>query len=152
MCNGRSMAASTTKLGVGVALLAAVIGIGVYAGVRYLFFGLDEATPWDKPATVQGSTIELTYDGRDCRDRLQVEVEEDATTVVVTIKETVRSLVCGDDEPVESFDVTVELESPLDERSLVDGACRLGQFGDDPRCADEATVVSTGGAGPTAEE
>jgi len=136
------MAASTTKLGVGVALLAAVLGIGVYAGVRFLFFGLDEATPWDKPATVQGTTIELTYDGRDCRDRLQVEVEEDVASVVVTVKETVRSLVCGDDEPVESFEVTVELEAPLGERDLVDGACRLGQFGDDPRCGDELTAVT----------
>ncbi|MAS55326.1 hypothetical protein [Nocardioides sp.] len=149
------MAASTTKLGVGVALLAAVLGIGVYAGVRYLFFGLDEATPWDKPATVQGSTIELTYDGRECRDRLQVEVEEDATSVVVTVNETVRSLVCGDDEPLESFEVTVELESPLGERSLVDGACRLGQFGEDPRCGDDVTAViapSPAGDGATAAQ
>ena len=126
------MATKTSKLGIGVALLAAVIGIGVFAGVRFLFFGLDEATPWDKPARTVGAQVELTYEGRDCRDRVEVKVEEGDAAVVITITETVRALVCRD--KFTSYDVTVDLETPLGDRDLVDGACRLGQFGQDPRC------------------
>ncbi|CAN5273564.1 hypothetical protein BH09ACT12_BH09ACT12_22400 [soil metagenome] len=140
------MATKTSKLGVGVALLAAVLGIGVYAGVRFLFFGLDEATPWDKPATLVGggaaTSVELTYDGRACRDRVDVAVDEDATTVVITVTETVRTLVCGGEDDPTSYDVVVDLGAPLGDRDLVDGACLLGQFGQDPLCADDVVTVS----------
>jgi hypothetical protein len=134
------MAAKTSTLGVGAALLAAVLGIGVYAGVRFLFFGLDEATPWDKPARIVGDSVEVTYEGRECRDRVAVEVTENLRVVVITITETVRTLVCADDAP-ESYDVLVELDSPLGERDLVDGACRLGQFSEDARCAADTVTA-----------
>ncbi len=130
------MATTTSKLGVGVALLAAVLGLAVYAGVRFLFFGLDEVTPWDKPARVVGSQVELSYDGRPCRDRVDVRVDEDDLSVVITVTETLRTLVCGDDD-LDTYEVTVDLESPLGGRDLVDGACRLGQFSEDPRCAPD---------------
>ena len=126
----------TSKLGIGVALLAALLGIGVFAGVRYLFFGLDEATPWDKPARLVDGRVELTYVGSECRDRVDVSVDEGAATVTVTVTERVRPLVCGDDETA-SYDVSVDLGSPLGDRELVDGACRLGQFAQDPLCADD---------------
>lgn len=134
------MATKTTKLGIGVALLAAVLGIGVYAGVRFLFFGLDEATPWDKPARVVDAQVELTYEGRDCRDRAEVTVDEGAAAVVITITETVRALVCRGERS--SYDVVVDLEAPLGDRELVDGACRLGQFVEDERCDPDLERVS----------
>ena len=77
--------------------------------------------------------IELTYDGRECRDQVDVSVEEGPDEVVVTVTERVRTLVCGDDE-VASYDVSVELDEPLGDRELVDGACGLGQFTQDERC------------------
>lgn len=128
------MAEKSTRLGLGVAVVAAVVGLVVFAVVRFLFFGLDEATPWDKPARVADGQVDLTYEGRDCRDRVDVDVEEDATTVVITIRESVRALVCGDDERT-SYDVSVSLDAPLGDRELVDGACRLGSFTEDERCA-----------------
>ncbi|MGA8845595.1 MAG: hypothetical protein WB471_03155 [Nocardioides sp.] len=131
------MATKTTKLGVGVALLAAVLGIAVFAGVRFLFFGLEEATPWDKPARIVQGQVELTYDGRDCRDRVEVEVDESDASVVITITETVRVLACRDDAA--PYETTVELSSPLGDRDLVDGACLLGQFSQDPRCDSDLT-------------
>lgn len=134
------MAAKTSTLGIGAALLAAVLGIGVYAGVRFLFFGLDEATPWDKPARIVGAQVELTYDGHACRDRVEVEVTEGPTSVIITITETVRTLVCRGDE-YESYDVSVDLETPLGDRDLVDGACRLGQFIEDARCAPDKVTA-----------
>ena len=135
------MAAKTSRLGVGVAVLAAVAGLAVFAGVRFLFFGLDEATPWNKPAGLDDRRLDLTYDGRGCRDRVDVRVEEDATAVVVTVVESVRSLVCGEGEDPMTYDVVVELDEPLGDRRLVDGACRLGQFGSDPRCAPDVTTI-----------
>ncbi len=134
------MATKTTKLGIGVALLAAVLGIGVYAGVRFLFFGLAEATPWDKPASVVDTQVELTYDGRDCRDRVEVQVDEGDAAVVITVTETVRALVCRDE--LTSYDVVVDLEAPLGDRELVDGACRLGQWSQDVRCDADLDRVS----------
>ena len=134
------MAAKTSTLGVWAALLAAVLGIGVYAGVRFLFFGLDDATPWDKPARIVGDRVELTYQGRECRDRVEVEVAEDLTTVVITITESVRTLVCTDGT-TEPYDVSVDLESPLGDRDLIDGACRLGQFSEDARCATDPVTA-----------
>lgn len=134
------MPPKSSKLGIGVALLAAVLGIGVFAGVRFLFFGLDEPTPWDKPARVVDTRVELTYDGHDCRDRVDVEVDEDEAAVVITITETVRTLVCRDG--VSSQGLVVDLSEPLGERDLVDGACRLGQFGQDDRCADDLEPVT----------
>lgn len=150
------MATRTTSLGVGIALLAAVVGLGVYAGVRFLFFGLDEATPWDKPASLlvaesgsgaaaevdAGTQVALTYEGRECRDRVDVEVDEDAATVVITITESVRAVVCGDGAERTSTDVSIDLATPLGDRRLVDGACRLGQFTDDPRCADDLVLIT----------
>ena len=117
----------------GVAVLASLLALAVFAGVRYLFFGLDEPTPWDKPAQLVDGRIELTYDGRECRDQVDVSVEEGPDEVVVTVTERVRTLVCGDDE-VASYDVSVELDEPLGDRELVDGACGLGQFTQDERC------------------
>jgi len=141
------MASNASKLGVGVALLAAVLGLGVFAVIRFLFFGLDEATPWDKPASVGETTVELTYLGRECRDRVQVMVEEDPATVLVTITESVRSVVCGEDETA-SYDVSVELQEPLGQRTLVDGACQLGRFEQDPRCAEDLVTAVRGGDEP----
>ncbi len=142
MWHGKDVAASrTSKLGVGIAVLAAVLGIAVFAGVRFLFFGLEEATPWDKPAQLVDGQVELSYDGRDCRDRVAVVVEEDPTTVMVTVTETVRSLVCGHDE-TSSYDVMVDLVEPLGDRELVDGACGLGQFEQDPRCAPDVVTLA----------
>lgn len=132
----------TSKLGVGVALLAAVVGVAVFAGVRFLFFGLDDATPWDKPARLVDSQVEISYQGRDCRDRVVVDVDERPAAVVITVTETKRLLVCGADEDPRSYDVSVDLDAPLGERDLVDGACELSEFEQDARCASGlATVV-----------
>ncbi len=140
VCHRGSLATRTSKLGIGVGLLAAVIGIGVYAGVGFLFFGLDEAAPWDRPARIVDAQVETTYGGADCRDRVEVKVEEGEAAVVITITETVRVLVCRDE--VTSYDVTLDLEAPLGDRDLVDGACRLGRFGQDPRCDADLERVS----------
>ncbi len=129
------------RLGVWVAVLAAVLGLGVFAGVRYLFFGLAEPTPWDKPARLVDGQIQLTYDGRECRDQVDVSVEEGADQVVVTVTERVRTLACRGEETT-SYDATVDLVEPLGERELVDGACGLGQFRDDARCDPDETRIA----------
>ncbi|WP_323794092.1 hypothetical protein [Nocardioides sp.] len=129
------------RLGVWVAVAAGLLGLAVFGGVRYLFFGLDEPTPWDKPARLVDGQIELTYDGRECRDQVDVTVEENSEQVVITVTERVRTLVCRDEE-VTSYDVSVELDEPLGDRVLVDGACGLGQFTNDERCDSESDRIA----------
>ncbi|CAN5493388.1 hypothetical protein BH11ACT8_BH11ACT8_33490 [soil metagenome] len=126
--------AALRRSGVWVVLVAAVLGLLMFALVHWLFFGLDEPTPWDKPARVDGSQVQLTYTGRECRDRVQVDVDEGAARVVITIRETVRTVVCRGDTA--SYDVDVDLGAPLAGRELVDGACSLEGNADDALCAD----------------
>ncbi len=140
---------SNLRAGWGVVLLAAVLGVSMIGVTRWLFFGLDEAVPWDKPAVVSGTEVQLTYTGQECRDRVQVDVVERAAEVVITVHETRRSVVCRGDET--TYDVSVDLDSPLRDRVLVDGACRLGGHADSPLCADGvATVVPSVGAASSA--
>jgi hypothetical protein len=49
-------------------------------------------------------------------------------------------VVCDESE-VATYDVSVELDEPLGERVLVDGACRLGRWADDPRCAEDVVTA-----------
>ncbi len=134
------MVSRSSRSSIVVVLVAAVVGLGMIGLVRWLFFGLDEAVPFDKPAALVGDELRLTYTGQECRDRVQVEVDERPRTVVVTIRETTRSVVCRGE--MVSYDVVVDLDAPLGDRSLVDGACRLGGQGSNELCADDLATVT----------
>ena len=133
------MVSPSSRSSIVVVCVAVVVGLGTIGLVRWLFFGLDEAVPFDKPATVVGTELRLTYTGQECRDRVQVEVDETARTVVVTIRETTRSVVCHGDRT--SYDVVADLDAPLGDRELLDGACRLGGQSGNALCADDLTTA-----------
>jgi hypothetical protein len=124
-------------------VLSAVLAAGVVLGGagRYLF-GKSEPTPWNKPATVDGSLVQLTYIGSECQDGANAEVEEDPARVVVTVHETVRANSCSDVGVM--YEIDVRLDAPLGDRELVDGACQMSEYASRSECAPQVD-----GGGPS---
>lgn len=119
-----------------VALLAVLAVLGL-AG--WYVFGQSEPTPWNKPARVDGTTIHLTYTGSECRDSADVDVDEDAARVVVTVHETVRARSCSDVGV--SYELQAHLDGPLADRELVDGACEMTRFANYADCDPQLVTV-----------
>ena len=74
-----------------VAVLAAGFALGVVGIAAWYIFGQSEPAPWIKPAAIDGATVRLTYEGSKCRDSVDVDVDEDSTRVIITVRETVRA-------------------------------------------------------------
>lgn len=122
-------------------ILIAASVIGVVSVAAWYFFGQSEPTPWNKPARVDGATVQLTYTGSECRDGAQADVEEDSERVTITVRETVRAMSCSDVGV--SYDIQVRLDAPLRDRELVDGACQMPKYAHYTECGRNKTTVES---------
>ncbi len=116
-----------------VVALASALGVAVLAGVAWYVFGQSEPTPWNKPAVVEGDVVHLTYTGSECQDSASVDVDEDARRVAVTVRQTVRARTCSDVGV--RYDIDAQLDAPLGERELVDGACETAEYSHYTECS-----------------
>lgn len=119
-----------------VGVLVLVVGLALSVFVFWAT-GSSRVYPFGKPARVDGTTIEVSYDGSTCRSGASLEIEESEERVVVTVEESTRAWSCDDDRV--SYDVTGELEESLGDRELVDGACALAEYRDDAICEESTT-------------
>ena len=122
-------------------LLAAAAVIGAVSIAAWYVFGQSEPTPWNKPAEVDGAVVRLTYTGSECREGAKADVEEDSERVTITVRETVRARSCSDVGV--SYEIQVELNAPLAERQLVDGACQMPTYAHYNDCGSNRTTVET---------
>jgi len=125
-------------------VLAAASALGVMGVAAWYIFGQSEPTPWNKPATVDGAIVRLTYTGSECRDGADVDVDEDSTRVVITVRETVRAMSCSDVGV--PYDVEVRLDVPLADRELVDGACQMSEYANYVECGPNKSTVESDGS------
>lgn len=125
-----------------IAVLMAAITLGVVGVVGWYVLGQSEPTPWNKPATVDGALVRISYTGSECQDSAEVDVVEESTQVVITIRETVRARSCSDVGV--PYDVEVLLDAPLADRSLVDGACQIQKYANYLDCATNKSTVEPG--------
>lgn len=84
-----------------------------------------EATPWGE-VEVKGTDLVVHYIGGECDRSASLEVEETASEVVVTVRVVGWALSCS--EVGVPRQLRGSLESPLGERDLVDGACRMPKY------------------------
>jgi hypothetical protein len=122
-------------------ILAAAAVIGVVSVAAWYIFAQSEPTPWNKPATVDGAVVQLTYTGSECRDGAQADVEEDSERVTITVRETVRAMSCSDVGV--SYKTQVRLDAPLGDRKLVDGACQMSKYAHYIDCGQNRTTVES---------
>lgn len=108
------------------AAVGGVVAVLALAWVAWYVFGQSEPTPWTKPAEVEGRVVHLTYIGSECQDSAAVDVEEDAERVVLTVRATVRATSCTDVGVV--YEIDAQLDAPLGDRDLVDGACQMAEL------------------------
>jgi hypothetical protein len=108
--------------------LASALGVLVLvlAWVAWYVFGQSEPTPWSKPAVVEGDVVHLTYIGSECQDSASVDVDEDARRVTLTVEQTVRASTCSDVGV--RYEIDAQLDAPLGDRELVDGACEISEL------------------------
>lgn len=118
-------------------MLGALALAGCLAG--WYIFGQSEPTPWNKPAKVDGTTVLLTYTGSECRDGAEVDVDQDADRVVITVRETVRARSCSDVGV--AYELQAHLDAPLADRELVDGACDMSRYANYPDCTPQKPTV-----------
>ncbi len=86
---------------------------------------LDRDTPkWEQPAQVDEDRITLRYVGGGCQSGSSVEVEETTDRVTLTVHTWTLALSCS--EVGVPYDIEVELDAPLGDRELVDGAASSG--------------------------
>lgn len=114
------------------AVLATVSALVVLGAAGWYIFGQSEPMPWNKPATIDGEILRLTYSGSECRDSADVDVDEDSARVVVTVRETVRAWSCSDVGV--PYEIEVRLDAPLGDRELVDGACQMSEYASYEEC------------------
>ena len=117
----------------------AVIVLAVAALAVWFVLSLGDPVPWGKPATVDGDVVRTTYVGSECQTYDRVDVVEDDQRVVITVRETVLAVSCTDAGV--AHEVRVELDEPLGDRALVDGACLLAELSERPTC-DGDTIES----------
>jgi hypothetical protein len=125
-----------------LAVLAAGFALGVVGIAAWYIFGQSEPKPWNKPAATDGATVRLTYDGSACRDDAHADVDQDSTRVVITVRETVRARSC--DAKAVRYQVDVQLDAPLADRVLVDGACQMSKYANHSECAPNKATVQPG--------
>ncbi|NMM33004.1 MAG: hypothetical protein HHJ13_03215 [Phycicoccus sp.] len=125
-----------------LAVLAAGFALGVVGIAAWYIFGQSEPRPWNMPAAIDGATVRLTYTGSACRDSADVDVDENATRVVITVRETVRATSCIDVGV--PYDVEVRLDAPLADRELVDGACQMSEYANYAGCRSSKSTVQPG--------
>ena len=92
----------------------------------------EELSPWEKPASVTGRTIKVTYTGSECQDGSRLEVREESDRVVLTVVTWTVALSCSDVGVPYSLEAT--LSSDLGDRTLIDGACELPEFSNYQDC------------------
>jgi hypothetical protein len=127
-------------------VVAAVCVLGVVGIAAWSLFVQSDPKPWNKPANVDGAIVRLTYTGSECRDGADVAVDENATRVVITVSETTRARDCSDVGV--TYDIQLQLDEPLADRQLLDGACQMSEYGHYLECApDKPTVETSSGAG-----
>lgn len=127
-----------------LAVLAAGLALGVIGIAAWYILGQSQPVPWTKPATTDGATVRLTYEGSACRDSADADVDEDSTRVVITVRETVRARSC--DTVAVRYDVEVRLDAPLADRELVDGACQMTKYANYAECGPNKPTVQPGKA------
>ena len=125
-----------------VAVLAAGFALGVVGIAAWYIFGQSEPAPWIKPAAIDGATVRLTYEGSKCRDSVDVDVDEDSTRVIITVRETVRARSCTANAV--RYHVEVRLGAPLADRELVDGACQMSKYANHSECGPKKSTVQPG--------
>jgi hypothetical protein len=123
------------------AVLAAAVVSGLVSGSIHT--GAVDEWHWDKPAHVDGRTIHLTFDGSNCDDKRWVDVDETRETVTLTVKIRERTGTCAG-VGLGGLSLDAELDEPLGDRTLIDGAC---QGGDEPRRGNCPAPVQTGTCG-----
>ena len=115
-----------------LAVLAAGFALGVVGIAAWYVFVQSEPKPWHKPAAIDGATVRLGYYGSACRDSADVDVDEDPSRVVITVRETVRATSCNSLGVL--YDVVVRLDAPLAESALIDGACQMSKYANQSEC------------------
>ena len=124
------------------AVLAAVFALGVVGIAAWYVLGLTEPKLWNKPAAIDGATVRLAYYGSACRDGADVDVDEDSTRVVITVREIVRARSC--DASAALNHVEVRLGAPLADRELVDGACQMSKHANQSECEPKKSTIQPG--------
>ncbi|MBB6629842.1 hypothetical protein H5V45_21165 [Nocardioides sp. KIGAM211] len=89
-----------------------------------------QVRPWGKPAEVRGSAVTVQFTGSACQKSRDYRAEETSEQVVLTVRETTGGGSCV--AMAVTYTVVAELEAPLGDRALVDGACLLEKYADDP--------------------
>ncbi|QIM20243.1 hypothetical protein G7075_02230 [Phycicoccus sp. HDW14] len=82
---------------------------------------------------VDGSRVDVTYTGSDCQDGSRLEVTEEATRVVLTVRAWEFPTGCNDMGV--TYRVSATLDEPLGTREVVDGACFDDRVGGYPACS-----------------
>lgn len=101
-------------LGLVVVLLAVVSAVVADRTSR------THARSWDLLSVADGSTVLIRYYGSSCPEDVRVAVDEDDDQVVLTVYQTVLGGSCDASAP--SYEMEVELDRPVGDRTLVDGA------------------------------
>lgn len=92
-----------------------------------------EPAPWGL-VEVEGSEVEVEYVGGECDWDAFLEVDETPDEVVLTVRVVGWSLSCSDVGVPRRLRTT--LESPLGDRTLVDGACREARYAQQLACGE----------------
>jgi len=142
--SGGSPVPKRSQSGVGafIAALAVATALGALGVAGWFIFGASDPMPWNKPASVDGAVVQLTYTGSECRDSVDAKVHEDSARVVITVHETVRALSCSAVGVL--YDIEVRLDAPLADRELVDGACEMPEYASRSACASRKATVERG--------
>lgn len=105
--------------------LGAVLLVVLALAAGWWWRGRASPTPWDTVRIKKG-TVTVQYTGSECEDSARLEVEEDQTEVVLTVYAGSHAFSCSDVGVTR--ELTTSLDSPLGDRAVVDGACRLAEF------------------------
>lgn len=107
-------AAGRFRLAMAVALVV-VVGLG-----SLLWLRLGEHQKWERVTVIGETQLKLSYTGSECEDQRSVDVDEDDDSVTITI--TARSYASECSDVGFQRTVTVNLDKPLGDRKLIDGA------------------------------
>ncbi len=123
----------TRPLAVLSGVVVVALAVGLVGGVLW-WFGASRGrpTPFVKPPSVEGRTVEVTYIGSSCQDGSRLELDEGDREVVATVFAWQSAGSC-DDVGI-SYTLTGTLAADLGQRPLVDGACRLEEYRDYSDC------------------
>lgn len=99
----------------------ALCALGAVLAIRASFGGEATGTPvpW-REAVHEGTSVTVTWDASPCAQVGETTVAETADSVEITVREVPRQALCS--SPGEVRTTTVELDEPVGDRALVDGA------------------------------